>query len=389
MKDILRRTWAEISLDNTAYNYGAIRKMLAPGCRFMGVVKADAYGHGAVQISKLLEELGADYLAVSNIEEAMQLRYASIRLPILILGYTPVECLEDLLDYDITQTIYETETGEAFSRAAEQLGKRLRVHIKADTGMSRLGLVCDEGSLDGAAWEAAHIAKLPGLLPEGLFTHFAASDDENEEDYTRLQFDRFVRLRDMLREKYAVTFSICHCANSGAVLHYPWTHLDMARPGILLYGVSPCEKAGCGAGLRPVMTLKTVVSEIKELPGGITVSYGRTFRTEKKSRIAVMSAGYADGLPRSLSNQYDVLLRGKPARIRGRVCMDMTMLDVTDIPEARPGDEVEIFGEHLPVSRAAELSGTIAYELLCGISKRVPRLFFREGERCAVLPARA
>lgn len=383
VEEIRKRTWAEISLDNMEHNYRAIRALLGPGCRFLGVVKADGYGHGAVEISRRLEELGADYLAVSNMDEALQIRHAGIRMPLLILGYTPEECACELLEQDITQTIYDAETARAFSRAAAALGRRLRVHFKLDTGMSRLGFLCGEEELERTAAAVAELARLPGLEPEGIFTHFAAADDAGEEEYTRLQFDRFMSALGLLREKYGLAFPIRHCASSGAVLNYPWTHLDMVRPGLLLYGVVPSPELTEKISLRPVMTLKTVISSLKELEGGVTVSYGRTYRTERKRLVAVVPVGYADGLQRVLSNRYSVLLRGKRVPITGRICMDMTMLDVTGVPGVQVGDEIEVFGERVPVTEAAELAGTIPYELVCGISKRVPRLYFQQGERRA------
>ncbi len=373
MKQTQTRTWTEIDLSNLEHNYRALRAMLPQGCRFLGVVKADAYGHGAVQVARRLETLGAEYLAVACLDEALELRQARITTPILILGYTPTERAEALLDNGITQTVYDVEMARALSDAAAAAGKTLKIHVKADTGMSRLGWLCG-GEDQSAAMEAiAQVCALPGLEAEGIYTHFANAD--GDEDYTMLQFTRFLDLLEALKER-GITFAIRHCAASAAALKFPCTHLDMVRPGIALYGHYPdpsCEGLD-GPGLRPVMTLKTRVASVKTVPAGTPVSYGCTHVLDRETKLAALTIGYADGLPRLCSDKLEVLIGGQRAPIVGRICMDMCMADVTGLDVA-PGDEVEVFGEHLPIEDVAALAGTIQYELLCAVSPRVHRAY--------------
>ena len=373
MKQLERRTWAEISLPDLEHNYRALRAMLAPGCRFLGVVKANAYGHGAVRVAQKLEQLGAEYLAVACLGEAVELREAGIRAPILILGYTPADCGGELLRYGLTQTIYDAGTARAFSEAACRAGKRLRVHVKADTGMSRLGWLCGGAALERAADDIQAVCALPGLEAEGIYTHFANAD--SDEDYTMEQFTRFLDLLAEL-ERRGVTFQIRHCAASAAVLKYPCTHLDMVRPGIALYGHYPdpsCEGLD-GPGLEPVMTVKSRISAVRALPKGTYVSYGRTARLERDSLLAVVPIGYGDGYPRSLSNRMTMKIHGAECPIVGRVCMDMCMVDVTGVPGVQAGDTAVVYDGPL-LERAAQLAGTIPYELLCAVSPRVPRVY--------------
>ena len=373
MKQTQTRTWTEIDLSNLEHNYRALRAMLPQGCRFLGVVKADAYGHGAVQVARRLETLGAEYLAVACLDEALELRQAGITTPILILGYTPTDRAEALLDNGITQTVYDVEMARALSNAAAAAGKTLKIHVKADTGMSRLGWLCG-GEDQSAAMEAiAQVCALPGLEAEGIYTHFANAD--GDEDYTMLQFTRFLDLLEALKER-GITFAIRHCAASAAALKFPCTHLDMVRPGIALYGHYPdpsCEGLD-GPGLRPVMTLKTRVASVKAVPAGTPVSYGCTHVLDRETKLAALTIGYADGLPRLCSDKLEVLIGGQRAPIVGRICMDMCMADVTGLDVA-PGDEVEVFGEHLPIEDVAALAGTIQYELLCAVSPRVHRAY--------------
>lgn len=369
MQQAQMRTWAEIDLDALAHNYRALRSNLEPGCRFVGVVKANAYGHGAVPVAKKLEELGAEYLAVACLDEAVELRQAGITAPVLILGGTPGQFAGELLRYDVTQTVFDLTTAKEYSAAAQKAGKPLKVHIKVDTGMGRLGFVGEDrvGSIK-------EVCALPGLEAEGLFTHFA--DADGSEEYTMAQFTNFLDLRDALA-KEGVTFKINHCAASAAVLHYPCTHLDMVRPGIALYGHYPDEETvGLdGAGLIPVMTLKTRVAAVRTLPAGSCISYGRTHVLSRESRLAVLPIGYADGLHRGLSNRMEVAFDGRPAPIVGRICMDLCMADVTDLPQVKPGDVAEVFGKNLPVEDKSDALGTISYECLTSVSRRVPRVY--------------
>ena len=375
---ILRRTWAEIDLDALAHNYRRARELTGPGVRYLGVVKADAYGHGAVQVAEHLETLGADYLAVSSLDEARELRHGGISAPILILGHTPPDMVPELIRYHITQAVSAQAKAEEYSAAAVGCGGTLKVHIKVDTGMSRLGFLVRGGHFDGGVAAIAASCALPGLEAEGIFTHFAVSDEDGGdcEVYTREQFALFMAVLDALAQR-GRTFSIRHCANSGALARYPEMYLDMVRPGIALYGVGADAQR---LGLRPVMALKSSVSTIKIFDPDTDISYGRTYRTTGKTRIGVLPIGYADGLFRGLSNRLSVVTDQGSAPIRGRICMDMTMVDLTGLPDVKVGSEVEIFGCRQSVDRLAEILDTISYELLCAVSKRVPRVYLRNGQ---------
>ena len=375
---ILRRTWAEIDLDALAHNYEQARKRIGPNVKYLGVVKADAYGHGALQVAKKLEKLGADYLAVSSLDEARELRRGGVGAPILILGHTPPEMVPQLIEYGITQAVSARAKAEEYSAAAAESGGTLKVHIKVDTGMSRLGFLVRDGHFDGGVEAIAASCELPNLEAEGIFTHFAASDadDAPSEDYTRRQFAVFQKVIAALAAR-GRTFAIRHCANSGALARYPEMYLDMVRPGIALYGAGDDAER---LGLRPVMTLKSCVSTIKVFDPETDISYGRTFHTEGKTRVGVLPIGYADGLFRGLSNHMAVQTEQGPASIRGRICMDMTMVDLTDKPGVHVGDAVELFGPRQSVDALAKMLGTIPYELTCAVSKRVPRLYMENGQ---------
>ena len=375
---ILRRTWAEIDLDALAHNYERARKRIGPNVKYLGVVKADAYGHGALQVAKKLEKLGADYLAVSSLDEARELRRGGVGAPILILGHTPPEMVPQLIEYGITQAVSARAKAEEYSAAAAESGGTLKVHIKVDTGMSRLGFLVRDGHFDGGVEAIAASCELPNLEAEGIFTHFAASDadDAPSEDYTRRQFAVFQKVIAALAAR-GRTFAIRHCANSGALARYPEMYLDMVRPGIALYGAGDDAER---LGLRPVMTLKSCVSTIKVFDPETDISYGRTFHTEGKTRVGVLPIGYADGLFRGLSNHMAVQTEQGPASIRGRICMDMTMVDLTDKPGVHVGDAVELFGPRQSVDALAKMLGTIPYELTCAVSKRVPRLYMENGQ---------
>ena len=378
MESTLRRTWAEIDLDALEHNYHALRKQMGPKSRFLGVVKADAYGHGAIEASRTLAELGAEYLAISNIDEARELRHHGITLPILQLGLTPADQTAEVIANNVTQAVWNEKVAEAFSAEAVRAGGRMKVHIKLDTGMSRLGFQCDEDHFAASVDAICRACALPGLDVEGVFTHFAVSDEDAEEHraYTMLQHDRFTAMIAALAER-GVHFQICHCANSGATVSYPQFAHDMFRPGIIMYGIG--DQADV-LGLKPLMTLKTTVGTIKEYAPGTTISYGRTFRADRPSRVGVLPIGYADGFHRALSNKWRVWTPGGCAPIVGRICMDMCMVNLTDLPEVQEGDEVEVYGPHNSVTEAAHLAGTISYELTCAVSKRVPRIYYRHGQ---------
>ena len=375
MESTLKRTWVEIDLDALSHNYRTLRTHMGSHALLLGVVKADAYGHGAVQTARALEELGSEYLAVSSVDEARELRLSGIKLPILQLGLTDVDQTGVILENHITQTVWDEASARAFSAAAVRLGRRMRVHIKLDTGMSRLGFPC--GEEDATLESLCRVCALPGLEAEGIFTHFASSDDLDEESraFTLLQHQRFAAMLRRLEDR-GVTFRLRHCANSGAAVNYPEFAYDMFRPGIVLYGVGPLARK---LGLWPLMALKTVVGAVNTFGPGTPIGYGRTFHTQRTSRVGVLPIGYADGLHRSLSNCWRVWTAQGAAPIVGRICMDMCMVDLTDLADIRTGDVVEVYGLHNPVDEAAELAGTISYELTCSVSKRVPRIYYRGG----------
>lgn len=379
MESTLRRTWAEVDLDALDYNYKTLRKRIGDGVKFLGVVKADAYGHGSVQVGKRLQKLGADYLAVSSLDEAVELRSNGVTMPILILGHTPVDQVKNLIDYQITQAVSCKAKAEAFSKEARRLNETLKVHIKVDTGMSRLGFLCDGDFFENGVAGITEACQLPGLDVEGIFTHFAVSDEEGEEydEYTHHQFELFTNVIDEVERRWGKNFAIRHCANTGAVAKYPQTFLDMVRPGLLLYGYGEYSKQ---LGLRPVMALKTVVQTIKIYPAGTKVSYGGIYVTPRQTRMGVLPYGYADGFLRSGSNKYSVLTAEGKAAQCGKICMDMCMIDLTDKPGVDVGSEVEVWGNGNPIEEVAACAGTIPYELTCAVSKRVPRYYLQNSE---------
>jgi len=365
------RTWREIKLDNIEHNYFELRKHLKSGVKFLGVVKANGYGHGAVRVAERLQSVGCDYLATATLYEALELRRSGITLPILILGYTDPEYTEALIDSNITQNISSCEMAIKMSAIAEKLGKKLRAHIKLDTGMGRLGFITNE-RLD-CTDDILPLLKLNGLDIEGIFTHFAVSEIEDE-TYTRAQFKYFSDTVSEIEEKSGFKFKIKHCANSGATLKFPEMQLDMVRPGIALYGFAPGDSL-FGFDLIPAMELKSRIYSIKNAIKGSTISYGRRFEAQSDRKIAVMPMGYADGLHRVLSNKLTVSVRGHIVPQVGSICMDMCMLDVTDVPDIEVGDIVTVFGRDVPIEDMAKKAGTINYELLCALSERIPRVY--------------
>jgi len=364
-----RSVWAEIDLGAIAHNVEQIRKVTASSAQICAVVKADAYGHGAIAVARTVLEAGADRLAVAILNEALELRRAGFRVPILILGYTPVCQAAIVVDQDITQTIFDLDLAQALSGAAVAAGKIVNVHIKIETGMGRIGIRAED-----AGRFAAAVAKLPGIRIEGVFSHFATSDSFDKQ-FTNEQYNQFmVGLKYI--EAQGITIPIRHIANSAATLDLPQMHLDMVRPGIILYGLWPSDEMTHTIELRPAMKFKAQVAFVKDMPGSASISYGRTYFTEKPSRIATLPAGYADGWSRLLANKSSVFIRGQRAPLVGRVCMDQCMIDVTSIPGVVPGDEVLLFGGvDLPVEEVATHMGTINYEIVCMVGKRVPRLY--------------
>lgn len=368
------RTWAEINLNALGHNYRALRQCLPRECRFLGVVKANAYGHGALPVAERLVSLGAEYLAVACLDEALELRQGGIAAPILILGHTPVERGSELVINHITQTVFDGETAHTLSKIALELGEVLCVHLKLDTGMSRLGWLCDEVEQGHTVEEISALATLKGLNIEGIFTHF--SDADGSDTYTELQFQRFMSTLSLLESK-GMTFKLRHCANSATVLNYPHMHLDMVRPGIALYGHYPdpsCKHEG-GVILHPVMEVKSRVASVKEVSKDTPISYGRTHYVMRTTKLAAVPIGYADGLFRLCSNQISFAVGETQAKQVGRICMDMCMIDVTDLPQVAVGDEVSVYGGAVPIELAADVVGTIQYELLCAVSRRVPRIY--------------
>ena len=379
MESTLKRTWAEISLDNLTHNFETIRRQVGPKAKLLGVVKADAYGHGAVRVAKHLERLGAGYLAVSNLDECEELRVNGITLPILMLGFTPADQAERILKNDMTQAVPNLAIAEAYSSAAVHAGGTMKVHIKLDTGMGRLGFQCDDAHFDASLRGILKILTLPGLDVEGVFTHFCVSDEAADEcvEFTKVQHDRFLRMIDAVETQGNFRFRLHHCCNAGGIASYPEWAWDMVRCGIILYGTGDLAER---MGMKPVMTVKTTVSTIKDFDPDTSISYGRQFFTTRPSRIAVLPIGYADGLFRALSGKLRVLTPYGEAQQVGRICMDMCMIDVTDLPQLRVGDEIEVFGEHQLIETAAKRCGTISYELLCAVSKRVPRYYYLGGK---------
>ena len=392
----LKRTWAEVSLDNLEHNYRAIKNHIPEGCRFLGVMKADAYGHGAVPLSHALCELGAEYLAVSNLEEAIQLRRGGVRAPMLILGYTPASFADTMVFMDITQEVHSLEYAKELDTALAGTNYILNVHLKLDTGMTRIGVdwrhaVEFRRDHERPLPELLEVCGLPHLHVEGVFTHFCVADSKAPEDeaFTRTQYARFTAMLDALAA-HGIRPELRHCASSGATILYPELALDMVRPGIATYGHAPSEDAEGILDLRPLMTVRTTVAQLREIPAGTSISYGRTYTAERDMRVAVLPIGYADGLLRGLSGKVSFRIRGRMARSVGRICMDMCMVDVSEIPGIRVGDEAALFGYDtdgtlLPCERIAQQAGTISYEILCGISKRIPRIYMQDGREQEIL----
>lgn len=379
-----KRFWAEIDVNAAEKNFNIIKSKLSDNTKLCCVVKANAYGHGAVYLSKLYEKLGADYFAVSNIEEAMQLRNNGISAPILILGYTPTECASILAENNISQTVFSYSYAKELSKSAKSDGVSVKIHIKLDSGMGRIGFDCihdSEKILDSVA----EVCKMDSLVPEGIFTHFAMADEGTDgREFTRLQYERFANAIVALEERN-IRFDIKHCANSATTFDYPEYHMDMVRVGVVLYGLAPSGKVHGCEELTPVMSLKSVISMIKEIGEGDTVSYGCTYTADKKTKIATAPVGYADGFWRSNATcGTEMLIRGQRVNIVGRVCMDQLMLDVTDIKGVREGDYITVIGsdkgESITADELAKNNGTIGYEMICSIGERVPRFYIRNHE---------
>ena len=385
MSDRLR-TWAEINLDNLGANFNSIRNHVGKKTKIMSVIKADGYGHGCVQIARKLLQCGTDYFAVACSDEAVMLRNHGITVPILILGYIPYEAIDELIDNDITFSVFDMEFALLLSKRAVAKNKIAKVHIKLDTGMGRIGFLCGYNENDDKKTisDIVKIAHLEGISTEGIFTHFPCADEEDT-DLTYNQFSLFNKVVAEL-EQNGVVFSLKHCCNSAALIRFPQMHLDMVRPGIILYGCYPSEFCNNEKiKLFPVMELKTKITHLKTLDEGHKISYGGIYTTNKKTKIATLGIGYADGIPRSLGNQYEVLVGNEKVKIIGRICMDQCMIDVTNVNNINVGQSVTVFGEGLPVEICSELNGTINYETLCNVGRRVPRVYIENGNVADVL----
>lgn len=383
--NMVKRTWAEISLNAIEHNYNVIRNKVADDTKVCCVIKADGYGHGAVELSQIYEKLGADFFAVSNIDEGIEIRKSGSKLPIVILGYTPVSEAKNLAAYNISQAVFSLEYAKELSEKCVEEDCICKMHIKVDSGMSRIGFMCQEFPRDEySIEEICEACCLPNLEVEGLFTHFCVSDEDAEgREFTNEQYENFIHVRDSLKKR-GVDISVVHCSNSGAIEDYPETCCDMVRAGIILYGLAPSSKLADRLDLVPAMTLKTVVAFVKEVQKGATISYGRTFTADRKMKIATVPIGYADGFIRQNAKDGYMMLNGKKAKIVGRICMDQTMLDVTDIEDVKTGDEVVVFGTgengEPTADSLAENTGTINYETVCLVGKRVPRIYIKDGK---------
>lgn len=368
------RVVAEINLDNIAYNMINIRKSVDKKTKIMAVVKADAYGHGAVEVAKTALYNGANWLGVAIIDEAIELRKNNIFEPILILGHTIEYKLLQVIKYNITQTIFSYDMAKKLSNEATKIGKSVDIHIKIDTGMSRLGFLPTEESIE----EIIAIKNLPYINITGIFTHFATADMEDKK-FAKEQFEKYMWFIDKL-EKKGVSNLIKHISNSGAILDLEEYRLDMVRAGIILYGMYPSSQVLKNINIKPAMSLKTHISYVKEIDKNISVSYCRTYFTNKKTKIATIPVGYADGYARILSNKARVFVNGYYANVIGNVCMDQFMIDVTHIPNIKEGDIAILMGQDITAEELASLQNTINYEIVCNIGKRVPRVYIKNNE---------
>ncbi|MDD3218424.1 MAG: alanine racemase [Lachnospiraceae bacterium] len=374
------RVYAKIDLDAVAYNFEQMKKNLAENTSLIAVVKADGYGHGAVPIAKVVEPY--DYIwgfATATVEEAVELREQKIKKPILILGYTFEEDYETIVRNHIRPAVFKMDMAEALSKVAQTVNETVYIHIALDTGMSRIGFADVDSSIE----TIKEIAKLPNIVIEGMFTHFSKAD-ETDTAHAVNQFTRYMSFAEKL-EQAGIHLPIRHCSNSAGIIRLPQAHLDIARAGITIYGLYPSQEVEKDIVLlKPVMSIHSHISYVKELDKGAMISYGGTYITTQKTRVATIPVGYADGYPRQLSNKGYVLIHDKKAPILGRVCMDQFMVDVTDIPNAQDLDPVILVGqgekENISVEELGDLSGRFNYEFVCDINKRVPRIYQYQGK---------
>ena len=374
------RIQADIDLDAFRFNLDSIKKNINENTQIITVLKADGYGHGAVPLAKEAEKEERVWgIAVATVEEALELRRGGIKKPLLILGYTYQEDYDLIAEEELRPTVFKLSMAQELSQAALRKNKTIKIHIKIDTGMSRIGY----RDLEKSVPEILEISRLPGLEIEGLFTHFARADERKKAPAYQ-QLEKYQAFQKALKEA-GLKIPLCHCSNSAGIIRIPEANMDAVRAGIILYGLYPSEEVEKEpVPLKPLMTLKSHIAYIKTLEPGVQISYGGTYTTQKETRVATIPVGYADGYARSLSNKGWVLIRGKKAPILGRVCMDQFMVDVTDIPEARELDEVILLGksqdQQITMEELGELSGRFNYEFACCISKRVPRIYFKGGK---------
>ncbi len=370
--DYYDRSCVEISLDALRHNFAEIRKVTAPGAGILAVVKADAYGHGAYETATTLLECGAAGLCLATIDEAVDLRRRGIEAPMMTLGFTDKSRYADAVRFDIEQAVYSYDIAKALSDEAVSQGKQIKVHIKLDTGMGRIGFATDGTGTE----EIIRSCRLPGIIPYGVFSHFAVADTDDD-SYTMKQYDAFMAQIKVLEDE-GIVFEKKHICNSAGIMRFPQMHLDLVRAGIILYGLMPpgCPEPPVKLDLIPVMTWYAKVIHVKKIPVGATVSYGRHFTAERETEVATVGIGYADGLSRRLSNGFELVIDGEKCPIIGNVCMDMCMVDTTDM-KVRPkvGDKVIVFGRERLADDLADRIGTINYEITCVVGKRVRRLY--------------
>ena len=366
------RSCVEIDLDALKHNFEEIKKATTPGTGILAVVKADAYGHGALETAKTLIDSGAAGLCLATIDEAVELRKHGIDVPMMTLGFTDPSRFRDAVRYEVEQAVYSYEIAKALSDEAVKAGKTCRIHIKLDTGMGRIGFKTDGTETE----EIVKACTLPGIEPYGVFSHFAVADTDDDE-YTRYQYGQFMKQIEALGER-GIRFAKRHICNSAGILRFPEMHLDLVRAGIILYGLMPpgCPKPVVDIELKPVMNWYAKVIHVKTVPQGSTVSYGRHFTAARETEVTTVGIGYADGLSRRLSNGFELIIGGRRCPIIGNICMDMCMVDTTDL-EVRPkiGDKVVVFGSTRSADELAERLGTINYEITCDVGKRVRRIY--------------
>lgn len=381
------RAWAEINLDAIVHNYKEIRRITNPNAKIMAIIKADGYGHGFKKIAEVLSENGIDAFGVATTDEALQIRKAGFTLPVLILGIIPDDELNTVIENEISISVTNLMFAKKISSAASKLHKNARIHIKLDTGMGRIGFVCgDDDSM--TAEEIIEAAKLPYINVEGVFSHFSKAD-EADKSYTDLQFERFCRICEIL-EKNGVKIPFKHICNSAGIIQFPDYHLDMVRSGIITYGLYPSDEVDKSKiSLIPAMTVKTQVTNVKKIHHESLISYGGKYTAKPGDVIATIAIGYADGFSRILSGKAKVIINGHLVNVVGNICMDQCMVDVTGIPDIKIGDEVIIFGSDgnntITVESVALLLGTINYEVVCSVGKRIPRAYIQNNKTVSVL----